>query len=65
MKPNWDDAPEWATWMAQDKDGYWLWYEFKPYKGNEEWFKNKNNSGRVSIAYPSFEGWDNTLEMRP
>ena len=30
MKPSWDDAPEWANWLAMDKDGCWWWYEKEP-----------------------------------
>ena len=26
-KPDWEDAPDWANWLAQDMDGEWYWYE--------------------------------------
>ena len=29
MKPSWDDAPEWAEWLAMDHAG-WAWFEFRP-----------------------------------
>lgn len=29
-KPDWLDAPEWARYLAQDGDGEWWWFEFKP-----------------------------------
>lgn len=29
-KPDWEDAPDWAMWLAQDADGSWAWYQRKP-----------------------------------
>lgn len=29
-KPLWKDAPEWAMWLAQDKDGWWSWWNKQP-----------------------------------
>ena len=31
FKPDWKDAPEWAKFLAQDKDGSWYWFEKKPF----------------------------------
>lgn len=28
--PDWDNAPEWANWVAQDKNGSWCWYKNEP-----------------------------------
>lgn len=28
--PNWNAAPEWAQWVAQDADGKWYWYQHRP-----------------------------------
>ena len=36
MKINWDNAPKWAYWAAQDADGEWWWYEGKPYIGEKD-----------------------------
>ena len=30
MKPDWKDAPEWANYLAQDKNGEWTWFSHKP-----------------------------------
>lgn len=29
-KPNWEDAPDWANWLAKDHDGVWYWYDVIP-----------------------------------
>jgi len=34
MKPDWKNAPEWAEWLAQDLNGWWYWYEYKPSVAN-------------------------------
>lgn len=30
MKPSWEDAPEWANWLAKDSNGTWNWFETIP-----------------------------------
>lgn len=37
MKPDWKDAPEWAKWLAQDDDGWFLWFGDAPYKRGDIW----------------------------
>lgn len=29
-KPDWDDAPDWAQWLAQDSAGRWMWFSEEP-----------------------------------
>ena len=61
MKPTWDEAPEWASWLAQQKDGSWWWFEKKPeiYGGVwYTWIKDK------SEPYVVAENWKDTLESR-
>jgi hypothetical protein len=41
MKPDWEDAPEWANWLARDADGELCWFENEPQLRGEVW-------GRVS-----------------
>lgn len=31
MKPDWNGAPKWANFLAQDPDGDWYWYEQRPF----------------------------------
>lgn len=63
LKPNWDDAPEFANWLAQDKDGMWNWYESEPKLGGENWY---TKTGVLSeSALIDFDDWQQTLEQRP
>lgn len=66
MTPHWNDAPEWAQWLAQNEDGNWYWYEFEPGAipfgfwldagyGQELWARKT----------PCYREWDQTLEARP
>ena len=59
MKPSWDDAPEWAQWLAMDKNGQWFWYEFKPVCKREYWL-----GGEMEAALPNTSLWDKSLEQR-
>ena len=36
-KPNWEDAPKWAQFLAQDKDGQFWWYKEAPSLRNGYW----------------------------
>lgn len=58
-KPSWDDAPEWANWLAMDENGEWWWFEYKPHKTAHFW----NSLGRVKPVV-NLE-WQETLEERP
>lgn len=35
MKPIWDDAPEWAKWVALSTDGEWTWFEKQPWRDGQ------------------------------
>ena len=60
-KPNWDDAPEWANYLAQDEDGTWFWYSYKPVITNGEyWDARDGNTEPASV-----EDWEKSLEKRP
>lgn len=60
MKPDWKDAPEWANWLAMDKDGAWYWYEEMPNeRAGYEW---RPQSRFERIEFPN---WRKSLEARP
>ena len=71
-RPSWNDAPEWAQWLAQDGDGDWWWYEC-PIEvddlDEEEWVEEHGVDGRLvratSGTTPSGHDWRDTLEPRP
>lgn len=70
-RPSWDDAPEWAQWLAQDEGGEWFWFE-APVKMEEEegeWFEKEGEDGRIDRASrgttPAGHNWRDTLEPRP
>ena len=65
MKPNWNDAPEWASYLARDKNGTWFWYENEPtgFNADDEW---NCGEGKAEMAHNnSHSDWKETLEERP
>lgn len=60
-KPSWNDAPEFAEYLAMDSDGTWYWYEFKPEWDGCRW----NYTGGVMLAGELEEDASETLEKRP
>ena len=72
-KPSWENAPEWAQWLAQDADGEWCWFRHRPLKDSGMHIWNNNVSlavkgemqwQRSGESAPN-ENWRNTLEKRP
>ena len=62
-KPSWDDAPEWAEWLAKNMDGAWYWYRKRPVDIVWTWC-GTNKSERANTDYIP-EQWRETLESRP
>jgi hypothetical protein len=61
--PNWDDAPEWANWLAQDVTGQWIWFGERPTAGNvESWGWNTYQDKFFKIQV---KNWKQTLQQRP
>lgn len=74
MKPSWDDAPDWASWLAMDEDGIWHWYATEPEFEQADgcWYEIESDEDCMQIASdtPDESGidWDyafDTLEERP
>lgn len=63
--PDWNDAPEWAQWVAQDSGGDWFWYEKEPEKANFTWYSEVDTEAIFSVNGPKNPNWRNTLEQRP
>ena len=66
-KPDWKDAPEWAKFLAMDRNGDWYWYEDKPFVNSNERQGTKIWTGtrRAQLAEKSSNQWKETLEERP
>lgn len=62
MKPSWDDAPEWATHLAMDRNGEWTWFEAAPVSNVAGWLPTY---GRFQLAGLAGDDWQSTLEPRP
>jgi hypothetical protein len=64
QKPDWKDAPEWATWLAMDDDGEGYFYEDPPSKSKDGFWETKDNGSRWEQAEADVD-WETTLEERP
>jgi len=58
--PNWDNAPEWANWVAMDASGDWYWYEEKPIPSTHGYW---DTTGRYEMVYG--DSWIKSLQPRP
>lgn len=58
-KPDWKDAPEWANWMARDKDGEWRVFENEPQMDDSAGIYRPNNGRHMPLKH-----WTETKERR-
>lgn len=61
MKPDWKDAPEWASWLALDEYGTWYWFELEPEWDSPGW---DNKMGNYQYAGTQ-ETPSQSMERRP
>lgn len=61
MKLSWNDAPEWAQYLAMDSNGAWYWYSHKPTveDGDYVWYFVDGRYKRAD------SDWKESLESRP
>ena len=74
-KPSWDEAPEWANWLACDNNahnGEWYWYAEEPMKSEVNpgsWTNHITTKFAHSNKYASPKwadaNWDTSVEQRP
>lgn len=65
-KPSWEDAPEWAKWLAQDECGLWFWYEVEKVEClDNEWIEIGNERLKKAGEGLKNPDWRLTLEARP
>lgn len=60
-KPNWKDAPMWATYLAMDSTSIWYWHEHEPKQKYGLW----NSTGLNSRSEDNYIMSADTLEKRP
>ena len=65
--PPWSEAPPWAEWLSQDKDGSWFFYESKPYASDIdiEWRFDGESKCLLMSWRDSNPNWRDTLQKRP
>lgn len=59
-KPDWKDAPPWAQYLAQDRNGQWTWFDGPLYTADGAWYTEGAKAVSAIVA-----GWEQTLETRP
>lgn len=66
-KPDWNDAPEWAMWLAQDSypDGMWVWFEEEPTFIDGGWIQDAGTDWLQTEHEATEQHAENTLEPRP
>ncbi len=69
FKPKWENAPDWANWLAMDKDGEWNWFISEPlqllfYWENWEDYE-EDQLAAYSKEFCKMYNWKETLEQRP
>lgn len=62
MKPSWKDAPWWAEYRAEDKNGQWTWFQKHPKKYKGIWLPVDNSAFCDCVADKK---WASTCEKRP
>lgn len=68
MGIDWNEAPDWANWAAQDECGEWFWFENKPKAEDEGWDDSKTcdeNKHEIMKCEAPCEDWRDTLTPRP
>jgi hypothetical protein len=63
MKPSWNDAPEWANYLAQDENGEWTWFARKPWIVRDVFVSPDEWDYAEVTSDPT--GWRDTLDSRP
>ena len=68
-RPNWIDAPRWANWLSQDRDGQWYWFDNMPIPDKQEGFfyppGNQEECVKLALRGAENNHWMHTLERRP
>jgi hypothetical protein len=60
MQIDWSQAPEWANYVAMDKNGDWYWHQEKP-----QMLKDRFGYSNNQQFYKSTMRWRDSLQQRP
>lgn len=64
-KPDWNEAPEYAQYLAMDHNGCWYWYENKPELRSSS-LRWNDCGGQYDLAEDADDPeYSTTLEPRP
>jgi len=63
-KPSWEDAPDWAQWLTQDKDGWWKWHKQPPRQSAFADFWHSDGLVGFPVRGAPNPDWKDTLECR-
>jgi hypothetical protein len=64
---NWSDAPEWAEYIATDKNGASFYYEKEPFANEyiEKWLISCTENKCTKIQPVCIESWQQSIQKRP
>lgn len=60
----WQYAPDWAEWLAMDKDGKWCFFECKPVIKGDIWIEPSEDGKVQVVTFPPVKAWAVSLEPR-
>jgi hypothetical protein len=65
IKPDWDEAPDWAQWWAVDDDGAAYWYELRPEVEGLAWgCRSDVGCAPANVDYSQPLGYDRRASLR-
>ena len=64
MKPSWNDAPEWANWLAMSDVGVWTWFEKEPSISYGMGYYFAEHGGEWEDVINDMD-WTDSLESKP
>jgi hypothetical protein len=64
IRPNWEDAPEWANFCAKNLTGEWAWYEKEPSMQYGDISTKWTTDGKTVVVIDNTD-WKDTLQQRP
>ena len=65
IAPSWNDAPEWAQWLAKSINGVWVWFEKRPRPFADKYWLFSGGKTKDYFMGKKTTNWRNTLQQRP